>query len=66
MINSSTVLKKPFSFREQNYQQKLLLNSLPLQVELDEALFPIYFFSNYLVIRIMPSPHYIFPNYMLL
>lgn len=39
MMNSSTVLNKPSSFGEQNYQQKLLLNSLTLWVESDEALF---------------------------
>lgn len=44
MINSSTVLKKPFHFGEENYQQKLLFGSLPLWVELYEALF--FFFPR--------------------
>lgn len=44
MINSSSALNKPSSFGEQNYQQKLLLNSLPMWVELDETLFSTFFF----------------------
>lgn len=97
MINSSTVLNKPSSFEEQKYQQKLLLNSLALWVELHEALFSgvwgffcvlfcivlcvclfwvfcVGFFvcvyvggglNNYLLIRIMPSPHHMFSKHKL-
>lgn len=56
MINSSTVLNKP-SFGEQNYQQKLLFNFLPLQVELDETFLQLFF-----CIELFINQNYAFPS----
>lgn len=67
-INSSTVLNKLSSFGEQKYQEKLLLSSLPLWIELDEGIFFFPFLKKKicLLTRSMSYPHCILLNNKLL